>query len=92
MKIRRIILIALGIVLLAALPMQSVGAYGGPWGPCARLTDPFNADPFLNPFGPSPGQIRACQRRMWKYGPPPWTLAPPPPVTPVVVLQVPAQR
>lgn len=87
MKFRKVVLIALGIAVLAVLPMQSLSAYPGPWGPCARLSDPIYADPFFNPLGPSPGQVRACHRRMWKYGPPPWLAMPPPPVTPVIVIQ-----
>jgi len=87
MKIRKAILIALGIALLAALPIQSLSAYSGPWGPCARLSDPIYSDPFLNPLGPSPGQVRACNRRMWKYGPPPWLAMPPPRVPPVIVIR-----
>ena len=90
MRIRKVILIALGIILLAALPMQSAAAYGGVWGPCARLSDPVYSGA-VGPFGPSPGLVRACQRRMWKYGPPPWALPPPRQVTPVIVLQKPAK-
>ncbi|MDJ0871574.1 MAG: hypothetical protein QNJ87_07385 [Gammaproteobacteria bacterium] len=90
MKIAKAILIALGIVLLTALPLQGVSAYGGVWGPCARLADPLYSGAF-GPFGPSPGQIRACQRRVWKYGPPPWAMPPPRPVTPVIVLRTPAK-
>ena len=90
MRIGKAISIALGIVLLAALPMQSAGAYGGVWGPCARLSDPIYSGAF-GPFGPSPGQVRACQRRVWKYGPPPWALPAPRQVTPVIVLQKPAK-
>ena len=92
MKIWKIVLIALGIVLLAALPMQSASAYGGPWGPCARLADPFYSHPAINPLGPNPGQVRSCYRRMWKYGPPPWTVVRTPPVRPVIVLQTTSEQ
>ncbi len=91
MWIRKALLMVLGIILLSALPMQSASAFGGPWGPCARLSDPVYSDPFFNPLGPNPGQVRACYRRMWKYGPPPWAVAPPRPVTPVIVVQTPEE-
>ncbi len=91
MWIRKAVLVAIAIVLLAALPMQSASAVGGPWGPCARLSDPMYSDPFFNPLGPNPGQVRACYRRMWKYGPPPWAIAPPRPITPVIVMPAPEE-
>ena len=91
MRIRNALLVAIAIVLLAALPMQTASAFGGPWGPCARLSDPIYSDPFFNPLGPNPGQVRACYRRIWKYGPPPWAITRPRPVTPVFVLQTPAE-
>ena len=90
MRIGKIILIAVGIVLPAALPLQSAAAYGGVWGPCARLSDPIYSSA-VAPFGPSPGLVRACHRRMWKYGPPPWAVAPPRQITPVIVLQTPTK-
>jgi hypothetical protein len=74
-------------VSLSALPAVPAHAYyPGPWGPCAGVTGPDVADPWFgpNPFGPSPGRVRDCERRMWKYGPPPWAVAPPPVLTPVL--------
>ena len=89
MRIGKAMMFALGIALMAMLPLESASAYGGVWGPCARLADPIYSGAF-GPFGPSPGQVRACQRRIWKYGPPPWAVLPPRPVTPVIVVQKPA--